>query len=375
MQLGLEAADGGCLVSKIEIASFFSGLGGLDTGFAIASNDFQTVWANEIEAQIADSFELNHGSGIVNRRSLATLTPSDVPSTSGIIGGPPCQSWSAAGAKRGRNDPRGELFFKYVEIIRAKKPDFFVAENVPGLTHRRNSESLQFLLEDFVDSGYNVSFGVLNAADYGVAQDRRRLFIIGYRSDLGMYFVPPEKQVRLSLREVLNPLTPSAASAAIRDKNGVLVMPPDNNHYFDSHHFSYIYMSRNRVRSWDEQSFTIQASASHAPLHPMAPKMVKTGIDRYSFEPAAFEAGLYRRLSVRECALVQGFGLDYELSYSAINTGYKMIGNAVPVPLAAAIARKIHSDLVNPNTLAADFGSENAISFSELVSFGVTEKH
>lgn len=349
-----------------ELASFFTGLGGLDTGFSLASGKFQTVWANELDAQIANSFEENHGNGIVARGSLTMLGPSEVPDTSGIIGGPPCQSWSAAGARRGRNDPRGELFFKYVEMIRAKRPLFFVAENVAGLTHGRNYASLKLILDDFVAAGYNVSYGVLNAADYGVAQDRLRLFIVGYRSDLGTYFVPPPKQSKITIRDSLAPLKESSASPARKDASGKLIIPVDDNHFYDSDHFSYIYMSRNRVRSWDEQSFTIQASASHVPLHPQAPKMSRVSKDVYKFDEDALARGLYRRLSVREAALIQGFGMDYKLQYSAINTGYKMIGNAVPVPLATAIAKRILRDIENPSELGVSNGSKLALSFGSL---------
>lgn len=345
------------------LASFFTGLGGLDTGFGLASSQFQTVWANEIDRQIANSFELNHGSGVVARRSLTRLNSLEVPKTDGVIGGPPCQSWSAAGARRGRQDPRGELFFSYVEMIRAKQPLFFVAENVAGLTHARNRDSLGLILRDFVEAGYNVSFGVLNAANYGVAQDRHRLFIVGYRADLGTYFIPPKLRPRLTLRDALEPLRGSHAIPAQRLSNGELDVPEDNNHFFDSDHFSYIYMSRNRVRAWDEQSFTIQASASHAPLHPQAPKMIQMGVNEFTFEPNARERGLYRRLSVREAALIQGFPIDYKLAYSAINTGYKMVGNAVPVPLASAIAGRILEDLKAPGDLAREFDPLRAIPF------------
>ena len=107
--------------------------------------------------------------------------------------------------------------------------------------------------------------------------------------------------------------------------------------------FSTIFMSRNRVRSWDEPSFTIQAGARHAPLHPQAPKMVHVGKDLFEFQPGSED--LYRRLSVREAARVQTFPDNFEFKYSRISDGYKMIGNAVPVKLAEAFAKTISQDL------------------------------
>ena len=103
--------------------------------------------------------------------------------------------------------------------------------------------------------------------------------------------------------------------------------------------FSTIYMSRNRVRSWDEQSFTIQAGGRHAPIHPQAPKMLFVEKNKRIFVPGKEE--LYRRLSVRECARIQTFPDNFKFYYEDIADGYKMVGNAVPVMLAYHVANSI----------------------------------
>ena len=115
------------------------------------------------------------------------------------------------------------------------------------------------------------------------------------------------------------------------------------NHEYLTGGFSTIYLSRNRVRGWDEQSFTIQAGARHAPLHPQAPKMLKIGPNEQIFEPGAEH--LYRRLTVREAARVQTFPDDFEFVYENVADGYKMVGNAVAVNFAQAIATVIFDDL------------------------------
>ena len=102
-------------------------------------------------------------------------------------------------------------------------------------------------------------------------------------------------------------------------------------------------MSRNRVRGWDEQSFTIQAGGRHAPIHPDAPKMLKVEKNKMKFVDG-FEK-LYRRLSVRECARIQTFPDDFKFIYKRVADGYKMIGNAVPVDFAEILAKKIITDL------------------------------
>src|SRR4030065_2128020 len=129
--------------------------------------------------------------------------------------------------------------------------------------------------------------------------------------------------------------------ASDRNKtNGKLDIP--NNEYMNGG-FSTIYMSRNRVRAWDEQSFTIQAGGRHAPIHPQAPKMKFIDQDKREFVKG--KEHLYRRLSVRECARIQTFPDDFRFYYDQIADGYKLIGNAVPVKLAEALAIKIMQDL------------------------------
>ena len=107
--------------------------------------------------------------------------------------------------------------------------------------------------------------------------------------------------------------------------------------------FSTIFMSRNLVRAWDEPSFTIQAGGRHAPIHPQAPKM--TFIEQNKREFVKGKEHLYRRLSLRECARIQTFPDDFEFKYSNLINGYKMVGNAVPVNMAYALANKIMEDL------------------------------
>jgi DNA (cytosine-5)-methyltransferase 1 len=109
-------------------------------------------------------------------------------------------------------------------------------------------------------------------------------------------------------------------------------------------------MSRNRVRSWEEQSYTIQAGGRHAPLHPQAPKMEYVKKNKRIFVEG--KEHLYRRLSVRECARIQTFPDNFFFYYDKVSNGYKMIGNAVPVRLAKHLASKIRKDLSNNERMA-----------------------
>ena len=325
---------------KIQVAAFFAGAGGLDLGFNKAG--FSVPWANEFDKDIWASYEANFPRTYLDRRSITEIAPKDIPEVQGFIGGPPCQSWSEAGAARGIEDQRGQLFWEYLRLIKAKKPLFFLAENVSGILFNRHSAAFRSILEGFADLGYNVSYGLLNANDYGVPQDRERVIIVGYRVEFGKFFTAPiPSPKKPTLKDAISDLKLSAVPAL--ETNYANPKTKITNHEYMLGGFSSMYLSRNRVRSWNEPSFTIQAGGRHAPLHPQAPKMEKIGVDAWRFKRGSEK--LYRRLSVRECARVQTFPDEYEFIYSRVSDGYKMIGNAVPVEFACRIAEKIAEDL------------------------------
>ena len=324
----------------MKIISLFSGAGGLDLGFVRAG--FDIAMANEFDKKIWATYEKNHKAPLI-KGDIRDIKESDFPNeVDGIIGGPPCQSWSEAGALRGIDDERGQLFFDYIRILRDKQPKFFLAENVSGMLANRHSEAVQNIVSRFEECGYDVTIDLVNAADYGVPQDSKRVFYIGFRKDLNIKFKFPEPTTPLpeqkkTLRDAIGDLVDTAVPALPKNKtNGVLKIP---NHEYFVGAYSTIFMSRNRVRSWDQQAFTVQASGRQCQLHPQAPEMILVEKNKRIFVPG--KEHLYRRLTVRECARIQGFPDDFEFIYTDIDTGYKMIGNAVSVDLAYIIAKSI----------------------------------
>ncbi|TXE08118.1 DNA cytosine methyltransferase [Seonamhaeicola algicola] len=325
----------------MNIVSFFAGAGGLDLGFEQAG--FNVVWANEYDKEIWETYEKNHKNTKLDRRSIVNIKEEEVPECDGIIGGPPCQSWSEAGALRGINDKRGQLFFDFIRILEAKQPKFFLAENVSGMLLPRHKDALQNIKEMFRNAGYELSFQLLNSSDYNVPQDRKRVFFIGIRKDLGFKFeFPTITFPKITLEEAIGDLQEGVLPALEYNKtNGSNCTIP--NHEYMIGNFSTIFMSRNRVRSWDEQSFTIQAGGRHAPIHPQAPKMKFIEQNKRVFVPG--KEHLYRRLSIRECARIQTFPDNFIFHYDKVAAGYKMIGNAVPVNLAKFLAENIKTQL------------------------------
>lgn len=346
---------------KMKLVSLFSGAGGLDLGFKKAG--FKTIFANEVDKEICPTYrrnfpEVNLLEGDIRDISFSEAVRDEI---DGVIGGPPCQSWSEAGSLRGIKDARGRLFYEYIRALKELRPKFFVAENVPGMLADRHADAVRTFLKMFDEAGYDVSVKVLNANDFGVPEDRSRVFYVGFRKDLGIvnFVYPKPYDYKPVLRDCIWDLRESAIPADDRNRtNGGACRLP--NHEYFTGGYSTIFMSRNRVRAWNEPAFTVQASGRQCQLHPQAPKMVKVGLDKQIFAPG--HENLYRRMSVREVARIQGFPDDFQFIYEKVDIGYKMIGNAVPVELAYAVAKQIKKMLAGEVSADREF---LALAFNE----------
>ncbi len=315
------------------LVSLFSGAGGIDCGFEQAG--FKTVWANECDPVIWATYKHNFPHAWLEQRSITEVPDEEIPQATGVVGGPPCQSWSEAGARRGINDPRGTLFMEYVRVIRRVRPLFFVAENVRGLLFDRNYDAFSTIVRKFRSLGYCVSWKQVNARDYEVPQDRKRVLIVGFSTALGKKFVFPEASGK---SYVLKDAIWDIRNLTVGNSRKV------KNHAATLNGYSPIFMSRNRVRAWDEPSYTILACDRHIPLHPKAPKMIRIpGEETRKFVPG--QENKYRRLTIRECARIQTFPDSFEFRYKHVRDGYKMVGNAVPVKMAKIIAEQILADI------------------------------
>ncbi|MBY5025599.1 DNA cytosine methyltransferase [Streptococcus suis] len=345
--------------SKINIVSLFSGCGGLDLGVELAGlvaqygqekayQLFQSklsydshrnklinfIFSNDLFESANQSY-LKNFPNTIYKSSKNIQKVSLFPKANIMLGGFPCPGFSVAGPRL-LDDERNFLYIHYIRALMQSKPEFFIAENVKGLMTLGKGKVLEQITEDFAAAGYVVTAHLVNARDYGVPQLRERVFIIGVRKDI---------QKKFNYFYQLPPAThglDKEAYVTLKDAIGDLPLEPSD--VFDST-YSSMYMSRNRKKSWEEQSFTIQASARQAPQHPHGLPMKK--IDK---ETWAFQGNYNRRLSVRECARIQTFPDWFEFSNGnkpnvtenhRLNEQYKQIGNAVPVILAEKIARPI----------------------------------
>ena len=257
----------------------------------------------------------------------------------------PCVDISQSGKMQGIKEGTRSGLLLEVErlLLKAKQngtlPKYLLLENVKNLVGKKFIKDFERWLSFLNSLGYYSNWEVLNAKDYGVAQDRARVFYVGFRKDLNLKFAPPKPyKNRLTLKDAIYDLKETAIPALAKNEtNGNDCLIANHEYFVGS--FSPFFMSRNRVRSWETQAFTVQASGRHCQLHPQAPPMPKLEKNKNVF--ASGSEHLYRRLTVRECARLQGFSDDFIFYYKKLNDGYKMIGNAVPVSLSYEMAVQI----------------------------------
>ena len=349
----------------MKVVSFFSGCGGLDLGFEQAG--FEVIWANDNDPAVFETYLLNHPHTYLCRKDMREITMEEIPECDGFIGGPPCQSWSEGGKQQGLDDERGRMFLTYIHFIQAKQPKFFVIENVKGILSDKHFPTFKKMLGQLKDAGYVVHYQLLNAAHYYVPQERFRVIVVGVRNDIDVkyQFPKPDTSCFITLRQAIGEITeePRKYTSELVDMEYEKWL----NHDVYMGPFDDRYMARNRVRGWNEVSYTMQAKARNCPLHPQAPKMVYVSRDKQIFRPG-FEH-LYRRLSVRECARIQTFPDHFRFIYHDVCDGYKMVGNAVPPRLGRAIAESIRECFASVlsetcSILVATYRNENQLRMS-----------
>lgn len=324
----------------MNVVSFFAGCGGLDLGFEQAG--FHVIWANEFETHCRATYIRNHPNTEFVLGDVRKVDPDTIPDCDGFVGGPPCQSWSVGGKQKGLDDERGQLFLKYIELINAKKPKFFVIENVKGLLADKFKENFVDFVNMLDRAGYDVQWSLLDAVNFRIPQNRERIFIVGFRKELNVTFIFPNPTCSepVSLERAIGDITvePNYYTGC-KSKDVIKINTKCPNHDVLTSKFGSFYYRGNRRRGWQQPSFTINATADFAPLHPSSPKMKYYGHENWNFQKGKLEE--YRRLSVRECARIQTFPDNFIFEYDDIKDAYKMIGNAVPPRLGNEIAKAI----------------------------------
>lgn len=329
---------------QMRVISLFSGAGGMDLGFLQAG--YKIVWSNEKWQDAAETYRRNIGKHIICC-DIEDVNVSDIPDGDIVIGGFPCQGFSVANIKRYANDQRNFLYLQFLKVITAKKPSFFLAENVKGILSLEQGKVFQMILDDFSSAGYRVQHSVLNAANYGVPQRRERVFILGVRSDLQIHplfpphptHAPKEKAASLGLHPWV-----SIAEAL----EGI--PEPDQANSLTNHECT-------------KYKLRFNGYLGHRRIDPAlpAPTITARGDDRGGVVIHHHPKN-HRRLTMREAAIIQSFPIDF--TFVGCKTSvYRQIANAVPPLLARVIASSV-TDSLNSQTQSLNYKNCSSIQLS-----------
>lgn len=330
----------------MRIVSFFSGCGGLDLGFRQAG--FDIVWANDSDSAICDTYMYNHPETKLLIADFMDIDPQLVPDCDGFIGGPPCRSWNSKWKMEGLENEHGQLFLKYIDMVVAKQPKFFAFENGIELSQSIFKYVFIIFLDKLDKAGYVVKWKLLDAVDYQVPQNRKNLFIVGFRKNLGVTyeFPAPTCSKPIPLRHAIGDII--GRPTYYKKGEPLLPNPILPNHDLLIPSFTRYYLKGNRRRNWKRPSLTIPASERCLPLHPSSPEMIFIAHSKWEFQTE--KENKYRKLSVRECARIQTFPDSFIFQGSDIDAQYKMTGNAVPPRLGFILAKSIKEALADIHT-------------------------
>jgi len=316
--------------SALTAVSIFSGCGGFDWGAVQAG--VKIIWANDSDPYAAAAYrslfpdvEFHEG----DIREIDVFPAADI-----LIGCYPCTGFSEAAKRRAmdgkkrrnlRENEGNYLYREFLRALRQVKPKFLFVENVRGMLTAANGWFLDRQMENYRREGYRMKKEILLASDFGVAQERLRVFLVGVHRSVGdfEYFFPtathgPDKlHPWKTLGDVLKKMSKQ----------------PDDGYLTKNFHGHYL--TRNRKRDWKELSYTIVAHGSHVPLHPSGRPMVRVGKDQYELRGT-----INRRLSWRECAAIQELPSHIQVP-GGLMAKHRVVGNAVPPPLARALIRPV----------------------------------
>jgi len=339
-------------MQTIRTLSLFSGCGGLDLGFHDAG--FEILAANEIEKEFCDSIEANKGSFLSNNlevinKDIRLLDPKTLPNDIDfIIGGPPCQSFSAsgrrAGGAAGKQDDRGNLFESYGKIIKAKKPHGFLFENVRGILSSNKGKDWEDIKEYFSNLGYKLDYRVLDACDYGVAQHRERLILVGHKMSESFEFPRPiygpdsrSNQEHLSAKHAFKGIRHDEKMHDLEFVGGkyshLLAEVPEGGNY----------LFFTEKRGYPNPIFAYRSRFSDFLYKADSKQPTKTIIA----SPGKYTGPLHwknRYFSVSEYKRLQGIPDKYKILGNR-STRIKQIGNSVSPPMAFYLANSVKAQL------------------------------
>lgn len=299
----------------------FAGIGGIDLGFKQAGCEI--VWANEIDKYACKTYRLNFGEEYLIEGDIKDVPSKDIPDFDILAAGFPCQAFSSVGLLQGFDDPRGNLFFEVIRVVKDIKPRVVFLENVANLLKHDNGNTFRVIRQMLENLGYTVLFQVMNAKEFGnLPQQRNRIYIVAFKSrESAMHFKYPERI----------PLTRTAFDLYDKEKKA-------DKYYMDGHRMwnrMMEYMTeRDRVYRFTDWGLSRSRSG-------ICPTLLAAMGSRFERIPFFYDDYSVRLMTSRECARMQGFPEEYILPETNEKQVYKQIGNSVAVPVVFRIAENI----------------------------------
>lgn len=331
-------------MARFKTIDLFAGIGGIRLGFEKGFSDsVETVFVSEFDKNANKTYQSNfstpeHIAGDITKISVEEIPPFDI-----CLAGFPCQAFSIAGKKLGFEDnyrglSRGTLFHDVVRICEHHKPKVIFCENVKGLVSHDKKRTLEIICGAFAEIGYKVFWTVLNSQNFGVAQNRERVYIVAFRNDIDSsnFSFPKEAGEKVVLRDIIEK-EPVSAKYYLSDVYLNCLKRHKERHKAKGNGFGYV------IRDIDGVSGAIVCGGMGRERN----LIIDTRLT--DFTPVTHIRGqinreYIRKLTPREWARLQGFPEDYRLVLSD-GPCYKQFGNSVTVPVIAAIASKIEEIL------------------------------
>ncbi len=313
---------------KLKSVDLFAGIGGIRIGF---KNLCKTVYANDFDEAAARTYERNLGKiDTTDIRKVVEKMDEIIPKFDILLAGFPCQAFSIAGKKKGFGDTRGTLFFELEKIIDKYRPKAFLLENVRNLQSHDEKKTFATIYSVLKDKlNYDVHYKILNAKDYGVPQNRPRIYIVGFKKKTPFEFPKPAgtKKLYTVLEKKVDP------KYYISQKYFEGLERHKKRHENRGNGFGYVVLDKNGVSN----ALVVGGMGKERNLIKDKPVLTwKKGLDKLKYKNPL---GL-RKLTVRECARLQGFKDDFVFPVS--NTqAYRQLGNSVAIPVIKAIANEM----------------------------------
>lgn len=323
---------------------FFSGVGGIETGFK--QSGFDVIWANEFDLKAQITYELNH-QGVLNKKDIHDLEDNDIPEADVVLAGFPCQAFSVAGYRKGFEDDRGNLFFEVIRLIKKQKPRVLFFENVKNLVSHDKGNTFKVILETLHAHGYLVKHKVLNSSEYGnIPQNRERIYIVAFKfiRDYENFNFPDPIQLKTKIKNIVD---------FADKKDEKYYYTEDKNKFYPELEKEII--SQESIYQWRRKYVRENKSGVCPTL------TANMGTGGHNVPLILSDSGI-RKLTPKECFLFQGYPNDFLLPDIADSHLYKQAGNSVVVPVIKRIADNIMNAL--KKTDEEESVSQNQMEFN-----------